>query len=101
MSKERRLQTFLQSPIDVFETIEHRHEIWRDDPFDIPSIHKDARDRFRDLLGAATSTGGSPGRVLLLCGETGSGKTHLLRALRAMVHKERSGFVGYMQLTST
>lgn len=101
MSRERRVQVFLQSPLDVFETIEHRHEIWRDDPFDVPSIHGDARRRFHDLLSTATSAGGAPGRVLLLCGETGSGKTHLLRALRAMVHKERAGFVGYMQLTST
>lgn len=101
MSREKRLQTFLQSPLDVFETVEHRHEIWRDDPFDVPTIHKEARDRFRELLGAAAASGGAPGRVLLLCGETGSGKTHILRALRAIVHKERAGFVGYMQLTST
>jgi energy-coupling factor transporter ATP-binding protein EcfA2 len=100
MSREARVQAFLECPIDVFETVEHRHEIWRDDPFDVPTIHREARRRFRDLLDAATATGGAPGRVLLLCGETGSGKTHLLRALRAMVHKERAGFVGYMQLTS-
>lgn len=101
MSREKRIQAFLKSPVEVFETVEHRHEIWRDDPFDVPGIHAEARDRFRDLLSAATSPDGAPGRVLLLCGETGSGKTHLLRALRAMVHKERAGFVGYMQLTST
>lgn len=100
MSREARIKAFLTSPTDVFETIEHRHEIWREDPFDVPSIHSEARTRFRELLGAATAQGGAPGRVLVLRGESGSGKTHLLRALRAMAHKERAGFVGYMQLTS-
>ena len=100
MSREARIQAFLSNATEVFETIEHRHEIWREDPFDVPTIHQQARDRFRDLLAAATAPGGAPGRVLLLRGESGSGKTHLLRALRAMAHKERAGFVGYMQLTS-
>ena len=66
MSREERIKAFLTSPTDVFETIEHRHEIWREDPFDVPSIHSAALFRFRELLGAATAPGGAPGRVLLL-----------------------------------
>src|SRR5690606_20289669 len=40
------------------------------------------------------------GRTLLVLGESGSGKTHLLRALRAQVHGRRLGYVGYLQMTA-
>src|SRR5690606_37127736 len=40
------------------------------------------------------------GRVLVALGEAGSGKTHLLRALRRRVHAARAGFVAYAQMTS-
>jgi energy-coupling factor transporter ATP-binding protein EcfA2 len=107
MTTDARLRAFLHCPLDVFESIEHRHEIWREDPFDVPSVHAAARDEFERLLARVTtpmSSGAgsaSPyGRILLLLGDSGSGKTHLLRALRAVVHKSRAGFVGYMPLTS-
>ncbi|MBK8252579.1 MAG: DUF853 family protein [Polyangiaceae bacterium] len=103
MSTDARLRAFLTSPLDVFESIEHRHEIWREDPYDVPSVHGEARNTFERLLQRVTSpepTAGSFGRILLLLGDSGAGKTHLLRALRAIVHKSRAGFVGYMPLTS-
>lgn len=107
MTMDPRLRAFLHCPVDVFESIEHRHEIWREDPFDVPTVHGAVRSKFERLLarvttpGAANSTpAGSYGRILLLLGDSGSGKTHLLRALRAIVHKSRAGFVGYMLLTS-
>ena len=40
------------------------------------------------------------GRILLLLGESGSGKTHLMRAFRNRVHSGARGYCGYMQMTA-
>ncbi len=54
--------------------------------------------RRRNRLG--TDAGGARGRILLMLGDSGCGKTHLMRAFRTHVHDGRLGFVGYLQLTS-
>lgn len=101
MAMDERLRVFLTDPTDVFHSVEHRHEIWKEDPFDVPSVHAEARQVFEHLVARATTpSGASSGRILLLHGRAGAGKTHLLRAFRSHVHKNRAGFVGYMQLTS-
>jgi energy-coupling factor transporter ATP-binding protein EcfA2 len=101
MSLDERLRVFLTDSTDVFHSVEHRHEIWKDDPFDVPSVHAEARQVFERLVArTTTATGATSGRILLLLGDSGAGKTHLLRAFRSHVHKNRGGFVGYMQLTS-
>src|SRR5207245_2780850 len=46
------------------------------------------------------TSGASSGRILLLQGEAGSGKTHLMRAFRNWAHEGGRGFYGYMQMTS-
>lgn len=98
---DRRIHAFLTSPLDVFHAIEHRHEIWRTDPFDVETIHPEARDDFRRLLSIATTPPGQErGRILLLRGNAGAGKTHLLRAFRNEVHSTRAGLVGYIPMTS-
>jgi energy-coupling factor transporter ATP-binding protein EcfA2 len=107
MSKDPRLHVFLHDPTEVFDSIEHRHEIWRDDPFDVTSVHKEAREQFEMLLARATTpllpdgkNIAPSGRILLLLGPSGAGKTHLLRMFRSHVHKTRAGFMAYMQLIS-
>ncbi|WP_437950751.1 helicase HerA-like domain-containing protein [Sorangium sp. So ce296] len=101
MAKDNRLQAFLTSPLDVFHAVEHRHEIWREDPFDVETIHPEAREAFRSMLSLATTPPGQErGRILLLRGNAGAGKTHLLRAFRNEVHSTRAGLVGYMPMTS-
>ncbi|XXY45979.1 helicase HerA-like domain-containing protein [Sorangium sp. So ce269] len=101
MAKDNRLQAFLTSPLDVFHAVEHRHEIWREDPFDVETIHPEAREAFRSMLSLATTPPGQErGRILLLRGNAGAGKTHLLRAFRNEVHSTRTGLVGYMPMTS-
>ncbi|APR80581.1 Hypothetical protein A7982_05928 [Minicystis rosea] len=101
MSKDERLRVFLTDPTEVFHSVEHRHEIWKEDPFDVPSVHAEARQEFERLVVRATTPfEATSGRILLLLGDSGAGKTHLLRAFRSHVHKNRVGFVGYMQLTS-
>ncbi|HYO56371.1 helicase HerA domain-containing protein [Archangium sp.] len=97
-----RLASFLSDRTEVFHSIQHRHEVWREDPFDVETVHQEARATFeRLLLRATTPPGVDSGRILLLLGDSGCGKTHLLRAFRAMAHERSLGFVGYMQMTTS
>ena len=83
---------------EVFHSVEHRHQIWRENPFDVESVHEHARAEFQRLLVQVTTPPGlSSGRLLLLLGESGSGKTHLVRAFRNYAHVNGLGFVGYMR----
>ncbi|WP_170229362.1 AAA family ATPase [Polyangium fumosum] len=87
---------------DLFHSVEHRSQIWREDPFDVEPVHADARTQFQRLLAHATTPPGlDSGRILMLLGESGSGKTHLLRAFRNHVHVHGLGFVGYMQMSTS
>ncbi|WP_225411377.1 helicase HerA domain-containing protein [Stigmatella hybrida] len=97
-----RLASFLSDRTEVFHSIQHRHEIWREDPFDVETVHQEARATFeRMLLRATTPPGLDAGRILLLLGDSGCGKTHLLRAFRTLAHERSLGFVGYMQMTTS
>jgi energy-coupling factor transporter ATP-binding protein EcfA2 len=97
-----RLAAFLSDRTEVFHSIQHRHELWREDPFDVETVHQEARTAFERLLQRATTPPGlDSGRILLLLGDSGCGKTHLLRAFRAMAHANSLGFVGYMQMTTS
>lgn len=77
-------------------------DIWRADPVDVPAVHAKARRKFSDLLSEIT-TGrlGAAGqsRILLFHGQSGAGKTHLLRALRTAAHREGRAYFGYAQMT--
>src|SRR5277367_6701901 len=97
-----RLRAFLSPTApEIFHSIQHRHEIWKADPFDVELLHTYARDVFSRLVGRAVTPPGLPsGRILLILGESGSGKTHLLRVFRNQVHAEGQGFVSYMQMTA-
>ena len=84
---------------EVFSGIVHQSQIWSPDPFDVEAIHAEARDGFHRLVGRASApTPPAHGKSLLLLGESGSGKTHLLRAFRADVHESGAGYCGYLQL---
>jgi hypothetical protein len=87
----------------VFRAVAHPTEVWTPDPFDVETIHEDARDVFVRALDRATMSGDDPGKtgqILLLEGESGSGKTHLMRAFRTHTHRRGLGYFGYMQMTS-
>ncbi|MEZ4683160.1 MAG: AAA family ATPase [Caldilineaceae bacterium] len=47
-----------------------------------------------------SNTVSDSGRILLLLGESGAGKTHLMRAFRNQTHEQQKGFFSYMQMTS-
>ncbi|HEY5928074.1 MAG TPA: hypothetical protein VIV11_40585, partial [Kofleriaceae bacterium] len=88
---------------EVFSSVAHGSQIFERDPFDVESIHAEAREVFhRQILRATTPEQHSHGhgRTLLVLGESGAGKTHLLRALRTQTHAQRLGYVGYLQMTS-
>jgi hypothetical protein len=86
---------------DVFSGVVHGSQIWTPDPFDVETIHADARELFARLLGRASSGEPPPhGKTLLLLGGAGSGKTHLMRAFRTTAHASGSGYCGYLQLAT-
>ncbi len=83
------------------QSITWEDDIWRADPVDVAEVHAKARRKFTDLLSSITS-GKGPGtqdRILLFHGQSGAGKTHLLRALRTSAHRDGTAYFGYAQMT--
>ena len=76
-------------------------DIWRADPVDVEEVHRSARRKYFDLLDAVTSGRGSAtqARILLFHGQSGAGKTHLVRALRTASHRKGRAYFGYAQMT--
>jgi len=86
---------------EVFHAVAHRQDIWREDPFDVEHIHSNAREHYRHLVNLALDSEQTlAGRILLLKGEAGSGKTHLMRAFRSHLHRRGEGYFGYMQMST-
>lgn len=87
--------------LEVFGGIVHGCQVWSPDPLDVEAIHAEAREAFSRLLRRATATEPpTTGKTLLLLGEAGSGKTHLMRAFRAAAHAQGEGYCGYMQMVT-
>src|SRR5262245_21474868 len=76
-------------------------DIWRADPVDVEIVHAHARRKFNELLDTVTGAQGAQGqaRILLFHGQSGAGKTHLIRALRTSAHRSGKAYVGYAQMT--
>ena len=77
-------------------------DVWRADPVDVEQVHAKARRKFFDLLDALTSGRGgaqAQARILLFHGQSGAGKTHLIRALRSGAHRKGKAYFGYAQMT--
>jgi hypothetical protein len=76
-------------------------DIWRADPVDVEIVHAQARRKFQALLEAVTAEHSAAGqaRILLFHGQSGAGKTHLIRALRTSAHRAGKAYVGYAQMT--
>src|SRR6478752_501595 len=76
-------------------------DIWRADPVDVEIVHAHARRKCNALLDSVTAAQGPPGqaRILLFHGQSGAGKTHLIRALRTSAHRAGKAYVGYAQMT--
>jgi hypothetical protein len=76
-------------------------DVWRADPVDVELVHAAARRKFTDLLSAVTAERSSQvqARILLFHGQSGAGKTHLIRALRTRAHRSGKAYFGYAQMT--
>jgi energy-coupling factor transporter ATP-binding protein EcfA2 len=76
-------------------------DLWRADPVDVEAIHAPARRKFCELLDAVTAERFTAGqaRILLFHGQSGAGKTHLIRALRTAAHRAGKAYFGYAQMT--
>ncbi len=77
-------------------------DIWRADPVDVELVHAAARRKFTELLDAVTAASAAASakaRILLFHGQSGAGKTHLIRALRTSAHRGGKAYVGYAQMT--
>ncbi len=86
---------------ELFHGCDYASNIWKHDPFDVESIHQNARDRFQRIVSRVLEPSGlAAGRILLLLGEAGCGKTHLMRAFRNQVHSRGWGYCGYLQMTA-
>ena len=94
------------TPIDglaaAFEhSITWEDDVWHADPVDVELVHQKARRKFDETLKAVISGrgGAAQARMLLFHGQSGAGKTHLIRALRTASHREGSTYFGYAQMT--
>ncbi len=88
---------------EVFASVAHGSQVHVRDPFDVESIHSEARAVFHRQIERAMAparSGQGHGRTMLVLGESGSGKTHLLRALRHQLCSQRRGYVGYLQMST-
>ncbi len=85
---------------EVFHAVANAHEVHTRDEVDVETIHEEARRAFARTLDASGDAA-SHGRVLLVLGDGGSGKTHLMRTYRAMTHESGRGYAGYMQMSSS
>ena len=93
---------------EVFHSVVSTHDIWKADPFDVESIHAEARDVFARTVDRIAQVERRPsgvednaGKILLLRGESGAGKTHLLRAFRHYLHSRGLGWFAYLQMTTS
>ena len=102
MSTNQQLAAFCtQQGLDVFHPVTHQYQIWQPDPYDVETIHHPARSAYERLISRIDGGKSSDsGRILLLLGESGAGKTHLMRVFRNQIHRQNQGFFSYMQMTS-
>lgn len=100
MPNDARLKAFLSDGPEIFNSVQQGQTLWKRDPFDVPSINAPARTAFERLVNRATAKARpEDGKILLLKGDSGSGKTHLVRAFRNSVHESGKGYVGYLPMT--
>ncbi len=76
-------------------------DVWHADPVDVEAVHRKARAKFTTLLDAVTDqkSAAAQARILLFHGQSGAGKTHLVRAMRTAAHRAGKAYFGYAQMT--
>src|SRR4029079_2625070 len=102
MRHEAHIAPLADRPSAAFEhSITWEDDVWRADPVDVELVHAAARRKFSDLLSAVTADRAPQvqARILLFHGQSGAGKTHLIRALRTSAHRTGRAYFGYAQMT--
>lgn len=99
MNIDPRLDLFSDPTLpDPFQDSVSPASFWLPDPCDIPTLHQEAQETFEYLIAKIASRTQSSGRLWLLMGDAGTGKTHLLRRFRHHLHSQRSGYFSYIPL---
>ena len=97
-SDECRAELFRDRGQEVLGSVVQATQMSQPDPFDVEQIHTEAREAFEATLQQVRK--GPVSRILLIRGEAGCGKTHLIRSLRAQVHASRTGVIAYVHMTA-
>jgi DNA helicase HerA-like ATPase len=100
--EKKQLDAFASTDLlpELFHAVTHNHEILRAEPYDVESIHAEAREVFANQLARVSGPNALCGRIMLIRGGSGSGKTHLMRVFRNQTHQSFEGYFSYMQMTS-
>lgn len=93
-----RAEVFRARGHEVLGSVTQGTQMAQPDPYDVAEVHQEARSAFRETL--AQVRAGPVSKILLVRGQAGCGKTHLIRALRAEAHAARHGAVAYVHMTS-
>ncbi len=101
MLNNQRLKAFCtDDALEIFSPIIRTEDIFQSDAFDLDIIHSEARATYKKLFDRLNSSENLySGRILLLLGETASGKTHLTQAFRNYTHQNNLGYVSYIKMT--
>ena len=101
--RQARFKAFLSPPTEqIFQSIAGLEDVWMNDPYDVDEIHQNARLVFSSQLDLCSDRqrNARRGRVILMLGDAGSGKTHLMGAFRREVEDRNAGYFTYAQMTT-
>jgi hypothetical protein len=77
-----------------FDYTQHLENVWSDSPFHVADLNKDIVEQLLDDLDLRTGKEGAPSPLgWVICGSAGTGKTHLLGALRHQVWSAGGWFI--------
>ncbi|MDT5027645.1 MAG: hypothetical protein QOE61_4071, partial [Micromonosporaceae bacterium] len=83
-----------------FDVAPTPEDIWQPSPFDVPEVHAQVvREIFDGMNAARTGSEASPTGVIME-GRAGSGKTHLLGAVREAIQREGGGYFFLVKVVS-
>ena len=72
-------------------------DIWQPSPFDVPEIHKDV---VREIIDGLTAARNASPMGVIVEGRAGSGKTHMLGAVREMIQRQDGGYFFLVKVIS-
>ena len=93
INQEQEAVLFLLKAVN-FDWVMHMKSVWHDSDYDVETLHEEQRNRIIHELEQIKSTRDSNSPLgMVLIGEGGAGKTHLLSAIRRYSLSQRFGFI--------